>query len=320
MVRDATARGRRRSAVLYLAGIGRSGSTLLERVTGQLPGVVPIGEAAYLWQRSVADDEQCGCGLPFSACPFWTRVGEVAFGGWKAVDVERVLGLAARVDDIARVPALAVASADGAIGRAVNEYVEYYERLYAGVTEVSGCPVVVDSSKRVSLAYALHRSPAISLRVLHVVRDSPGVAYSWTKQVRRPEGAGAASYMPTFSPSRVAMLWTLHNGLVEGLRPLGTPVRRIRYERFVADPVGTLRDVAGFVGLAVDAGDLSFLSADRASLASAHTVSGNPMRFQVGDVPVRRDDSWKQGLPPRQRRMVAAISGPLRLAYGYVGR
>jgi hypothetical protein len=185
---------------------------------------------------------------------------------------------------------------------------------------VSGCPVVVDSSKRVSLAYALRRSAAISLRVLHVVRDSPGVAYSWTKQVRRPEGAGAASYMPTFSPARVAMLWTLHNGLVEGLRPLGTPVRRIRYERFVADPVGTLRDVADFVGLTLGPADLSFLSADRASLASAHTVSGNPMRFQVGDVAVRRDDSWRTGLPPGQRRVVAAISGPLRLAYGYVGR
>ena len=68
--------------VLYLGGAGRSGSTLLERMLGQLPDAVAVGEIVHLVRRGLLDDEDCGCGCPFSVCPFWTKVGEHAFGGW----------------------------------------------------------------------------------------------------------------------------------------------------------------------------------------------------------------------------------------------
>ena len=61
--------------VLFLGGLGRSGTTLLERLLGQLPGVSPLGEVVHLWQRDLVDDERCGCGDRFSACGFWQKVG-----------------------------------------------------------------------------------------------------------------------------------------------------------------------------------------------------------------------------------------------------
>ena len=70
--------------VLFLSGLGRSGTTILERVLGELPGVCSAGELVHLWQRGVLDDELCGCGEPFSRCGFWTEVGRRAFGGWRA--------------------------------------------------------------------------------------------------------------------------------------------------------------------------------------------------------------------------------------------
>ena len=79
--------------VLFLGGLGRSGTTLLERVLGELPGVCPVGEVVHLWQRDLRDGDRCGCGIPFADCEFWTRVGKLAFGGWDAVDVDRVLHL-----------------------------------------------------------------------------------------------------------------------------------------------------------------------------------------------------------------------------------
>ena len=61
--------------VLYLGGIGRSGSTLLERMLGQIPGTCSLGEVVHLWARGIRDNERCGCGDTFHACPFWTSVG-----------------------------------------------------------------------------------------------------------------------------------------------------------------------------------------------------------------------------------------------------
>jgi len=51
--------------VLFLAGLGRSGTTLLERALAELPGVQPLGEVIHLWERSVQGDELCGCGEAF---------------------------------------------------------------------------------------------------------------------------------------------------------------------------------------------------------------------------------------------------------------
>jgi hypothetical protein len=92
--------------VLFLAGMGRSGTTLLERVMAGATGVVGLGEVVHLWKRGLVDDERCGCGLPFSACPFWQRVGAEAFGDWRKVDVDEIQRLRQRVDKVRHVPAL----------------------------------------------------------------------------------------------------------------------------------------------------------------------------------------------------------------------
>ena len=93
--------------MLYLGGLGRSGSTLIERLIGQLPGVCPVGELVHLWERGITEGERCGCGEPFRECPFWQQVGKAAFGGWDEVEVSRVAALRARVDRNRFIPALA---------------------------------------------------------------------------------------------------------------------------------------------------------------------------------------------------------------------
>ena len=47
------------------AGSGRSGSTLITTVLGQLDGCFAAGELRYLWQRGMVDNRPCGCGAPF---------------------------------------------------------------------------------------------------------------------------------------------------------------------------------------------------------------------------------------------------------------
>ncbi|HEY2794503.1 MAG TPA: sulfotransferase, partial [Micromonosporaceae bacterium] len=35
--------------VVFLGGLGRSGTTLLERILGEVPGVCALGELVHLW-------------------------------------------------------------------------------------------------------------------------------------------------------------------------------------------------------------------------------------------------------------------------------
>ncbi|MDP9239191.1 MAG: sulfotransferase family protein, partial [Actinomycetota bacterium] len=58
---------------------------------------------------------------------------------------------------------------------------------------------------------------------------------------------------------------------------------------------------------------------DWVELGVDHSVWGNPMRLRTGREPLRRDDSWRAGLPAADRRIVTALSLPALARYGYLG-
>ena len=302
--------------VLYLGGLGRSGTTLVERLLGELPSVCALGEIVHLWQRDIRDNERCGCGYRFSACTFWKRVGEVAFGRWGNVDVDRVHALRDVVERTRHIPRLAAARLPAAQHADVREYASFYAKVYAAAAAVSGAQVVVDSSKHSALAHVLRWADEVDLRVVHVVRDARGVAYSWTKTVARPESDDSAE-MTRYSPGRSALLWNAHNAAFGLLARRGVPVHRIRYEQFLTDPRAAVRELADFAGLPVTGAELAFLGDGYADLRVGHSAAGNPMRFSVGRLPLRRDDDWVRALPSGQRRLVGAVCAPMLRAYGY---
>lgn len=301
--------------VLYIGGCGRSGSTLLDRLLGQVPGVFAIGEVVHIWRRGVAEDQLCGCGKPFTDCEFWSAVGDVAFGGWAAFDVQAALGLQRRVDRNRFIPLMLAPSVSPRYGRDLARYTLMLDRLYAAIGEVSGASVVVDSTKHASYAYLMRRLPSVELRVAHLVRDSRGVAYSWTKEIRKPEVVEAVSYMPRYHPARMGARWVAYNGLFHLLRRTGVPTSFIRYERLVADPRAELNRLLEFAGL--PANELGFLGDGLAELTPTHSVAGNPMRFTNGRLALRTDDEWRTAMPGRHRALVSAVSWPLMHHYGY---
>jgi hypothetical protein len=306
--------------VVFLAGLGRSGTTLLERALAELPGVQALGEVNHLWRRSLVDDELCGCGEPFSRCPYWLAVGDQAFGGWDNVDITAVEAAQEEAMRLRHITALALGRS--APSKAADIVAEHHRRVYEAASAVAGAPVVVDSSKHPALAYVLRRDSAVDLRVVHVVRDPRGVAYSWTKQVERPErrGSGSERWMTQYSPSASALLWLSHNSSTAMLRALGTRVLLVKYEAFVREPARTLTAVAKFADLELDAGALAFVEAGALQLQPAHTVSGNPLRFTLGRLEMRVDEAWRTQLPRRDSLLVSALTYPQLAHYGFAGR
>jgi hypothetical protein len=307
--------------VLFLGGLGRSGTTVLERLLDREPSVQALGEVVHLWQRSLRDDEQCGCGERFHDCPFWTRVGDRAFGGWGNVDVDRVLTLRDRVDRSRRVPRLVSGLTSAQWRRDLQEYVGHYERLYAAAREVSGCDVVLDSSKQASLPFCLDTSGVIDLRVIHCVRDSRAVAFSQGREVARPEATSEDNrQMHRLSAGASAFYWMLHNAEVDLFGAVHARTLRLRYEDWVADPATSLRTIREFAGLPPSvAGAAGTHEADQVELGASHTCSGNPMRFTRGPVTLRNDDRWRRQMPAQDVRLVTALTWPLLRRYDYLG-
>jgi Sulfotransferase domain len=306
--------------LLFIGGIGRSGSTLLDRMLGQVGGIWSVGELVHVWQRGLAENNLCGCGARFSDCSFWVRVGEEAFGGWDTLDVDGVLALKQAVDRNRFVPLMCLPDLWPPYRARLRRYLELLDRLYQAVGRVNGSVVIVDASKHVSHAFLLRRLPAIDLRVAHLVRDSRGVAFSWTRLLRRLEVVDDEAMMATKPPLRMGVRWITHNGLFHVLRRLGVPTLLLRYESLVGRPSTELVRLLDHVDQPATPDKLHFVGDGWVELGTSHALAGNPMRFRQGRVPLKLDEEWRHKLSRGARLVTVSSTWPLLLRYGYLRR
>lgn len=303
--------------VLYIAGSGRSGSTLLERALGEIPGFVNVGELIDLYRRTAAHDELCGCGKAFADCTFWAAVGGRAFGGWEGERLAAVHGLQGRVARQRHMPRLLAMRLAGRGFRSdVASYGDNYANLYRAIAAESGSACVVDASKWPVQALALARA-GLDVRVIHLVRDVRGVAYSLGKRhVARPHAVRETDVMSHYAPTVAAARWVAVQGQAELLRRCGLPVARARYEEFVLRPRRTVEVALDRLGLTQPPAHLAHIGDGRVVLGTSHGLSGNPSRFSDGEITLRADETWRAGMSRRDRFVVAAIGLPMLLRYG----
>jgi hypothetical protein len=303
--------------VLYVGGMPRSGSTLIDLLMHRLPGHVAVGELFYLWRNGVQHDGLCACSRPFLSCPFWSAVGERAFGGWSAADAKRVLPVQEAVDRTSWIPFLLAPRRPAAFQESLSHYTDALRRLYRAIATVSGASVIVDSSKRPSLAYVLRQMPDIDLRVVQVVRDPRGVAFSFAKHVDLPPGADVAEQMPRSTVRKVSRRWVTVNALIAGIERFDVPTLRVRYEDLVADPRHELARVLAFEGLAEGPETLDFIVDHSFSVPQTHVIAAGRIRLRSGVMPLSLDEDWRRRMPRRAKALVDTMTLPTRWRYGY---
>lgn len=303
--------------ILYIGGCGRSGSTLLDRMLGEFPRLCSVGELRFIWQRGLVENQRCGCGNRFRECPFWKAVGDEAFGGWDNLDAQDLAALERSTDRHRYIPFLIAPWLWPRYRRRLARYTDVLARLYQGIHHEMGGGLIVDSTKDPPFAFLLRRVPGLDLRVLHLVRDSRGVAFSWTKRIRKPEKVDTVDFMNTYHPVEMGFRWMAYNLCFHLLERLGIARLSMRYERFVRSPRAEIERIAAYVDEEFQEEDFAFLQGEAVDLGTHHTVSGNPMRFEQGTIRLSLDEAWKTQLNPLHRRLVSIFTSPLLLCYGY---
>ena len=283
---------------------------------GQLPGVFAAGELTHIWDRGIRQNQLCGCGRPFLECPFWTEVLGAAFGGKEPLDYEEIEDLRSSVCALRCVPQLALPRLRTQRFRTrLQRYSGRLRSLYQAIRDVTGCDVIVDSSKYPPEAFLLRSMDDIDLAIVHLVRNSNAVAYAWQKRKIRPEIYWTTAYYARYSFIKTALAWDAFNFLIGRLRS-AVPYALIRYEDIVRQPREAVGNVCRLVGLA-DHG-LTFIGDDTVELRPGHAVSGAAARFADGVVPLELDIEWKAKAPRVQRAIVNALTLYWQRKYGYV--
>src|SRR3989337_1492741 len=83
--------------ILYIGGAGRSGSTLIELILGNMPGFFSVGEIRYFWEYVLEEDLSCGCGEIITSCTFWSKVLREILSH-EQIDIQKVAATAQDID------------------------------------------------------------------------------------------------------------------------------------------------------------------------------------------------------------------------------
>jgi hypothetical protein len=317
---------KRHLKVLAVVGAGRSGTTVLASILGEVDGFTSAGELRWLWERGVGEQRPCGCGQPPSRCPVWGPVVAASRQQLAASAPPRTIGdLVTAQHELKRrtgFPRVLRAldhdrssppSSQWPALRLVRDHVGVACRTLAATTDAA---VIVDTSKRPLDAAVMAGIPDIDTYVLHVVRDARAVVHSW-RRAKSFTTAGTTHTMGTRGLTSTVRRWTGNAVYAELLRRR-IPAERwlhLRYEDFAAHPRESVGSILAFLG---EPRPAPFLDAHTARLHPNHIVAGNPSRFTTGDVRIRPDDAWQRDMPARDRRLVASMTLPLLLRYGYL--
>lgn len=298
--------------VLYIGGAGRSGSTILGKILGQVDGFFSLGEICYVWVNGFIDNARCGCGAPFSECEAWQSISDELH---KNPDDEIRPDMMDRLrySSMLQLPLAFIPGGKLLLRSRQKDYLYGLEKLYQAIQASSGCKLIVDVSKFPSYGYMLSLIPSIELYVVHLVRNPYAVTYSWLRKKRLAENV----YMPRYNSLGSAIRWVARN-LAPELLWSRNPKRYIRlhYEDFIASPKKTVENILNFIGTSTE--NLPFETAHEVNLKPDHMIWGNPNRFQTGTVKLRLDDEWRSKLKWSDKVIITALGWPLIIRYGYL--
>lgn len=298
--------------VVYVAGSGHSGSTLLALLLDSHPEIACVGETAVkpkIRRRGDTASAQCSCGDALSRCPFWQDVFARARALGEHIDHDRWPNdyrfeqpLAQRL--LNRLGASPAGRRQLAwAGRHLPVYRSRVARigqanvvLMRAALDAQGARVFADTSKRAPRLVHLLEVPALALRILHLVRDVRGYAASAKRRGEPPLDA--------------ARTWRRDQVTVRDIADAhpSVPYLRVVYEDLCRDPAATMSQVWRFCGVAD-------MPPPEVVDAAGHHVLGNAMRMG-GAIRIRLDQSWKERLSVEELRDVLAIAGDVNRDLG----
>ncbi|HEY3645395.1 MAG TPA: hypothetical protein VGM16_08665 [Gammaproteobacteria bacterium] len=296
--------------VVYIAGDGRSGSTLLDRLIGAYSGVFSCGELGNLLQSTTASDQLCACGSRARECGFWrtvlTRWSE-SVPDFTEREYRSLQRRYERLRSLLRpFNARELTLEDPRFAR----YTEYTLALFEAISDLSGATVIVDSSKSPARALALSRMPGLEVNMLHLVRDVRGVAYSLRKLSAK---AGRGARIPHHRNLRFAGTWAVVNLFCEQVMPkIPGPNLFARYEDYTKDPDSMLTAVANLIGRE----RIAYTVGADYLLTQGHQVAGNDARMR----PVQQistDETWRNQFGFAMRKGLYLLVLPMMLRYRY---
>jgi hypothetical protein len=252
--------------ILYVMGTGRSGTTILEVLLTNDPGVAGTGELKHIFRDGFVRDQTCACGKPGHDCELWSQVRSAA--GWEKQDCESLGRLVDRLESHANFPRayFGLESAPD-----VERYAQANTKLFRSVARIMDSPMVVDSSKYPARALLLSQLYPGKVKVLCLTRSAGGLMSAFQKKhddEQRPKSRFAVAIYYLYV--LLCMSLVRHR--------LRENCLAIRFEELQRDPMGVLTAIERWSGHSFATARAKTAAGDWFNVG--HIMTGNRLRKQ----------------------------------------
>jgi len=301
--------------VIYLAGVSYCGSTLLSFILNTHPQIFSIGEMGP-YAPFEHEGYKCSCGSKIHECPFIIKIKDIMeknynlpfnTGKWNLrheIALNRITKFLTRSPKsncflFLISPFLNIFSIN------YKELIRLYsfrnEAFIRASLAVSDKKFFFDATKSYRRIILYSKNPNINLKVLHLVRDPRGYAFSAYKRHRKALNIGALE-------------WRKENHFIGNyVNSLKTnQALRLKYENFCVNPQKSLKILTEFIGAR------SFNIRTDQFGDNEHHIIGNDMRLRPRALKtIRLDEKWRNNLSFSDQKMIFNITSKLAHIYGY---
>lgn len=303
--------------IIYIAGYGRSGSTLLARILGSHENIFTVGELINFLNLLNIDDSICSCGIEIQSCSFWSGI------------IQKFKNNHANISDLAasqrKIESISNLSSYIS-GKNTSDDIAYKDVHRSLINSIfqqlpENVRYIVDSSKttwsRFLRPITLSKISAQHVKVVHIVRDGRGCMWSMIKGTDTGLLRDAKlKQHSSFPVLRTALHWALANWaahIFQAIHPSNNYCR-IRYEDLIERPEKICNTLGEFLGFRFDR--QAEIIRKGGDIPIGHLIAGNRMR-SFKKVRIRADVEWEKCLTLNQELLFLLFNWPMMKFYKY---
>ncbi len=281
--------------VLYIAGAGHSGSTLISSLIGMHERFVSGSEICFLlYDLAKRKNHSCSCGEKLVACPIWGHV----LREWEKlspVTIDQYLSYQKKYERLRFL--LNPFKRKEFESEEFKKFTSATKILYEVIQRHTKKDWIIDASKSPSRAYILQKMGFAEIKIIHLVRDGRGLAYSMLKRGQ--------------SWFRALLFWMAVNLMTD----IFLNKKIIPYEIFCAAPSACMKKIGDYID--EDLSALSTIMEKDQLVRFEHIPNGNGVRAKK-EIKVKFDQAWKTNFSGVKRLIATIITAPFLWRYGYL--
>jgi hypothetical protein len=295
--------------IIYIAGGGHSGSTLLDMIISSSNDVVSLGEVYFYdsYRYDTPDEKlyavhakDCSCGEPFDTCPFWSAFHQQLN---RDISIKRQTSLGNSLKVLWNI--FKPFKNRFWLRLEVDDDVAFFNTIEKTIQQNDGnVSYLIDSSKDPRrLLRLVQQFGKEKIIVFHLVRDGRGYVNSYCNKDKKRV---VALKLQTQNFIKTAFIWAVVNistRLFVKRNELNSV--HISYDLFCNNPLDYIHFINKKYNIRIPD---DFLH--RVNNKVYHNIHGNSVRYSHIKK-IKQDRSWHSELPPLHLRILNILLSPL---------